>query len=53
MKMVNVWVLKKNENSFYESEASFVVPILEMSGENVKIIEGSPATSQSRLITET
>lgn len=32
MKMINLWVLKSSEQKFYETEASFTIPLLEMAG---------------------
>jgi hypothetical protein len=36
MKMVHLWALKVSEGEFFESEASFVIPMLEMAGYNIQ-----------------
>ena len=39
MQMIHLWALKHDENKFFETEASFVLPLTEMARNNCLYVQ--------------
>lgn len=41
MQMIHLWALKYDENKFFETEASFILPLTEMTQNNYLFVQNA------------